>query len=143
MNIETLSTSFFVPDIARSSAFYVDNFGFRVTFANDWFVSLQHPVDPRFDLCFILRGHAKLPAPFTHQSPAGALLGWIVDDATAAHTRLRAAGVTMVTDLVDEPYGQRHFFCQDPDGVLIDVIERIPLDPAWLAAEQAKGAVGL
>jgi catechol 2,3-dioxygenase-like lactoylglutathione lyase family enzyme len=143
VNIQTFSTSFLVPDVARSSAFYVDHFGFRVTFANDWFVSLQHPGNPGFDLCFVLRGHDTIPAPFTHQNPAGALLGWIVDDATAAHQRLRAADVPIVRDLVDEPYGQRHFFCHDLDGVLIDVIERIPIDPEWLAAQQARGATGV
>jgi len=56
---------------------------------------------------------------------------------------LRDAGVTMVSDLVDEPYGQRHFFCHDHDGVLIDVVERIPVDEAWLEAERAKGAQGV
>jgi catechol 2,3-dioxygenase-like lactoylglutathione lyase family enzyme len=143
MHIETFSTTFCVPDLARSSSFYVEHFGFRVTFANDWFISLQHPGNPGFDLCFVIRGHERMPPPFRHQSPAGALLGWIVDDATAAFQRLRAAGVRILRDLVDEPYGQRHFFCEDPDGVLIDVIQRIPIDPAWLAEQQARGATGV
>ncbi len=85
----------------------------------------------------------EAPSPYVDQAPAGTLLGWIVDDATAVYDAMRAAGVTMVTDLTDEAYGQRHFFCHDVDGVLIDVIERIPIDPAWLAAERARGAVGV
>jgi len=31
----------------------------------------------------------------------------------------------------------------DVDGVLIDVIERIPIDPTWLAAERARGTTGV
>jgi hypothetical protein len=42
--------------------------------------------------------------------------------------------VPIVVEMVDEPYGQRHFFCADPGGVLIDVIQTIPPDPAWLKA---------
>ena len=71
------------------------------------------------------------------------LAGWVPPyDATVVQ-RLRAAGVSLVTDIVDEPYGQRHFFCHDVDGVLIDVIERIPIDPAWLKAERARGTTGV
>ncbi|MEM9268600.1 MAG: glyoxalase, partial [Pseudomonadota bacterium] len=33
----------------------------------------------------------------------------------------------------DEPFGQRHFITQDPNGVLIDVIKPIPPSPEFLA----------
>lgn len=39
-----------------------------------------------------------------------------------------------VTPLVDEMYGQRHFYVRDINGVLLDIIEPIALDPGWLAA---------
>ena len=148
MQVTTFSTTFFVPDVAASSAFYIQHFGFEVAFGNDWFVSLRHASQKDvavggFDLCFMLRGHPKAPSPYVDQSPAGTLLGWIVDDATAVYDAMRAAGVAMVTPLTDKAYGQRHFFCHDVDGVLIDVIERIPIDPAWLAAERARGTTGV
>lgn len=67
----------------------------------------------------------------------------MVDDADAFRARLEAAGASIVSDTVDEPYGQRHFFCHDLDGVLIDVVQRIPINREWLAAERAKGSLGL
>jgi catechol 2,3-dioxygenase-like lactoylglutathione lyase family enzyme len=47
----------------------------------------------------------------------------------AEEARLRAAGVPILKPTTDEPYGQRHFFCGDPDGTLIYVIELITPDP--------------
>jgi hypothetical protein len=47
---------------------------------------------------------------------------------------LGAPGFKIVQSLRDEDYGQRHFFAVDPNGVLLDVIERIPPTPEWLAA---------
>jgi catechol 2,3-dioxygenase-like lactoylglutathione lyase family enzyme len=38
-----------------------------------------------------------------------------VDDAAAEHARLQRLGVA-VTDLRDEPWGERHFSFKDPDG---------------------------
>jgi catechol 2,3-dioxygenase-like lactoylglutathione lyase family enzyme len=59
------------------------------------------------------------------------LLGFVVEDAAAEEQRLRDAGVVIVKPITDEVYGQRHFYCADPDGTLIDVIEMIPPDPEW------------
>jgi catechol 2,3-dioxygenase-like lactoylglutathione lyase family enzyme len=43
-------------------------------------------------------------------------------------------GVKIVKELVDEEYGQRHFFIEDLNGFLIDIIEPIPPSAEWLAA---------
>ena len=42
-----------------------------------------------------------------------------VDDATAWHDRLSAAGVTIARGLEDTPWGIRSFGIDDPDGVRI------------------------
>jgi uncharacterized glyoxalase superfamily protein PhnB len=63
------------------------------------------------------------------------VIGFVVADAAAEERRLRAAGVPILHDLVDEPFGQRHFLCTDPNGIVIDIIELIPPDPAWLASQ--------
>jgi hypothetical protein len=35
--------------------------------------------------------------------------------------------------LRDEPWGQRHFITEDPDGVLVDVVTVIPPAPEFVA----------
>jgi uncharacterized glyoxalase superfamily protein PhnB len=45
-----------------------------------------------------------------------AVLYGIVDDPDAVHDRAKAAGATIVMDLVDQPYGSREFAAEDPEG---------------------------
>ena len=42
------------------------------------------------------------------------------------YERAREAGLTILQELRDEAFGQRHFITVDPNGVLIDVITPIP-----------------
>jgi uncharacterized glyoxalase superfamily protein PhnB len=62
------------------------------------------------------------------------MFGLVVENARAEAKRLEEAGVELVTPVVDEVYGQRHFYVADPNGVLLDIIETIPVDPDWAAA---------
>jgi uncharacterized glyoxalase superfamily protein PhnB len=64
------------------------------------------------------------------------MFGLVVEDAHAEAKRLEEAGAELVTPVVDEVYGQRHFYVTDPNGVLLDVIEMIPVDPDWAAANR-------
>ncbi len=47
-----------------------------------------------------------------------AVLYAIVDDPDALHDRAKAAGATIVMDLVDQPYGSRDFAAEDPEGTV-------------------------
>lgn len=117
-------------DVAATTQFYVDHFGFRTLMDIGWFTSMGHD-DPSYELSVVAVDHESIPSDF--RRPTFAVLGFVVDDATAEEARLREAGVPIVHPLTDEPYGQRHFYCSDPDGTLIDVIELITPDPVWLA----------
>ncbi len=67
----------------------------------------------------------------------GVLLNFEVADAAAEFARLKAAGLPIRLDLRDEPFGQRHFITEDPNGILIDVIT--PIEPSAEFAEQYLG----
>jgi len=49
-----------------------------------------------------------------------------VADADQVYERFTSAGVEMVLDIRSEEWGQRHFIIQDPNGLLVDVIQNIP-----------------
>ena len=66
----------------------------------------------------------------------GLIIGLLVSDAAAVDARLRAAGVRVVLPLRDEPFGQRHVMVADPNDVLVDVVQPIPVDPDWLARQR-------
>lgn len=112
-------------NVAESLKFYVELFGFKTTFESDWYVSVRHATNQNYELAFVAEEHETVPARFRKHA-TGFLLNFEVADAKAEYERLQAADVQIVQPLRDEPFGQRHFICVDPNGVLIDVIEIIP-----------------
>ncbi|UUY04208.1 MerR family transcriptional regulator [Svornostia abyssi] len=110
-------------DPAATAAFYRDLLGLADTFASDWYVSLAAP-DGGAQLATVRRDHESIPAGF-HAPPAGALVTVEVDDARAIRRRAAAMNVPIELELRDEAWGQRHFICRDPDGLLVDVVELI------------------
>jgi catechol 2,3-dioxygenase-like lactoylglutathione lyase family enzyme len=131
MRFDRFSTCLLTDDVARSTAFYVDLFGFEPIVDIGWFVSL-HAKDGSVELCICQRDHSTVPAGFDHAA-AGVVLGFVVTDAAAEQARLQEAGTPVVVPLRDEPWGQRHFFATDPAGVLIDIVQMIPPSARWMA----------
>jgi hypothetical protein len=54
----------------------------------------------------------------------GLLINFEVSDPDAVYERALAASLPILHSLRDEDFGQRHFITADPNGVLIDVINR-------------------
>jgi uncharacterized glyoxalase superfamily protein PhnB len=49
-----------------------------------------------------------------------------VDDVDAAYARAQRMGSDVLSPLVDEDYGQRHFLVVDPNGVVLNVMSPLP-----------------
>lgn len=129
MRINRFATGLLANDVAATTQFYVDHFGFEKKMDIGWFTSMGHD-DPAYELSVVQADHDSVPPGY--RRPTAGLLGFVVDDAAAEEKRLRSAGVEIVKPTTDEVYGQRHFYCSDPDGTLIDVIELIAPDPDWM-----------
>lgn len=120
-------------DVAATSAFYCQHFGFSPQFDSDWYVHLESTVDSSMALAILQADHPTVPAD--QQAVAqGMILNFEVDDVDTEYQRLRKSGAPIVKELVDEEFGQRHFITQDPNGVLIDVIK--PIAPSAEFAAQ-------
>ena len=53
---------------------------------------------------------------------------WIaldVEDAEAEYRRIQATGTPIEVALRDEPWGDRHFAVVDPNGIGVDVVQRL------------------
>lgn len=115
---------------AEVAAFYADTFALEVVTDIGWFRTLRD-ADGGWELCVWDSGHESVPAMVRPGvAGAGPVLAFVVDDVDAIAARVGADPTT----IVDEPWGQRHVFVQDPAGTVIDVVQVTTPDPAWLAA---------
>jgi len=100
----------------RSRRFYRDSLGLAI------YREFGHPGDP--GLVFFL-GHGFLEvAGRSKDAPAPGLAIWLqVRDVGAEHERLRAAGVRVLREPKQEPWGLVEMWIEDPDGVRIVLVE--------------------
>lgn len=110
----------------ESTLFYTRHFDFKTTFEADWYVSLQSATSPEYELAFLDFEHPSLPEPFQEPS-RGIIINIELKDVDSVYERLQSAGLPIILELKSESWGQRHFITQDPNGLLIDVIE--PIEP--------------
>ncbi len=132
MQISSQGTVLMSSHPAEAAQFYVRSFGFQLVAELDWYVSLQHPQLPTLFLDFMDAHHPAAAESQRGQATSGLLLAFVVADAHAEAARLRALGLTLLKEPTDEPWGQRRFQVAAPEHVVVEVLERIPPDPAWL-----------
>ena len=114
-----------VTDVAASIAFYRRLLGLEVVVDLGWYAELG--AGGRVVLAFVASGHETVPAEAV--GPArGVLVSFEVDDAGAVDALARDMGCAVRRPLTVE-FGQRHVMVADPDGTIVDIIERIPLTP--------------
>jgi catechol 2,3-dioxygenase-like lactoylglutathione lyase family enzyme len=134
MRVSSLFPLIQVRDVAATSDFYRQYFGFTPVFESDWYMHLRADAPVPYELAVIAYDHDTIPKAGQVPS-AGVILSFYVEDATAEATRLEAEGVPVAQTLRDEVFGQRHVIVADPNGILIDVIQAIEPDAEWLKSQ--------
>lgn len=108
--------------LAESKRFYTEVLGFGVSFENEFYLLLHTP-DHRAEFSFLLPHHASqqplFHAPFQGQ---GLYLTIEVEDVDVLYQNIKQKGVPVKIELRNEPWGDRHFAIQDPNGVNIDLV---------------------
>ncbi len=118
-------------DVEGMTRFYVENFRFKSVFDSDWYQHLQSTEDLSVNIAILQHDHETIPEGFRGQTQR-VILNFEVEDVDAVHASLDSK-VEILKSLRDEPFGQRHFITQDPDGNLIDVITPIAPSEEFLA----------
>ncbi|HZG17310.1 MAG TPA: VOC family protein [Candidatus Bathyarchaeia archaeon] len=118
--------------VAATSAFYIEHFGFQKVFEADWYVSLKMSgSSTAYELAVLDATHPTIPAAYRTQVK-GLILNFEVEDVDAEYERLiQKRKLPLELDIRDEDFGQRHFITSDPNGVLIDIIKVIPPTEAF------------
>ena len=117
-------------EVRASTRFYTEHMGFEKVFESDCYVSLKHLENPTYELAIISHDHETIPEGY-RRSTSALLLNFEVPSVESEYERLRAAGVKILQPLEDLPAGQRHFICQAPGGVMVDVIQETPPSPEF------------
>jgi uncharacterized glyoxalase superfamily protein PhnB len=119
-------------DVAKAARFYQEHFRFKAVFEADWYVHLQSVEDEAVNLAILNQDHETIPEVRRGQGTGAMLLNFEVEDVDRIYERAKSAGLPILLELKDEPFGQRHFITEDPNGVMIDVIKPIPPSPEFL-----------
>ena len=129
MQITASAVSLNVDDPAASAAFVERHLGFRREMEADGFVSLTRP-DAGFNLVYLRTGLEtfKPPALAGHRAD-GLLVAFVVDDVDAEYERLVAEGVEITTPIETEEWGERYFQVEDPNGVIVQLVQWVAPPP--------------
>jgi uncharacterized glyoxalase superfamily protein PhnB len=121
MRIIQSALSLNVNNIQASADFAVRHLGFVVEMSAEGVISLRSET-AGFNLVFLQTGLESF-RPATHAGTAGQgmLVVFIVKDTDQEHRRLVEEGVSITTPLQTEPWGQRFFQVQDPNGIVYEL----------------------
>ena len=125
MKITQSAISLNVPNVESSAAFVTEHFGFKEVMAAEGFASLSNP-DAGFNLIFLQTGLGSFkPNHKAGTAGDGTLIVFVVEDIDSDYDRLQAAGLNIVTPIETEPWGERYFQLQDPNGLIFQLVQWI------------------
>lgn len=124
MKITASAVSLNVADVAASAAFVKTHFGFSETMSVEGTVSSLSREDAGFNLIYLKTGLDTFkPKRIAGSAGEGLLVVFVVENIDAEYARLRAEGVRVVTPIETEPWGERYFQVEDPNGVIIQLVQ--------------------
>lgn len=122
MNTMKLNAGIITDKIRETKIFYLDNLGFEVVFENEFYLLLQTP-GGQAQLSFLLPDHPTQQPLFQASFQGrGMYLTIEVEDVDQLYAEVRSKNVPIQIELRDEPWGDRHFAIQDPNGIGIDLV---------------------
>lgn len=123
MRITESAISLNVPDPRASAQFVIDHLGFTERMSADGFVSLARE-DAGMNLIYLRTGLPTFkPAEAAGSAGDGLLVVFVVEDIDGEYERLRKAGVPILTPIETEEWGERYFQMEDPNGIVIQLVE--------------------
>ena len=108
--------------LKETKEFYMSKLNFNVVFENEFYLLLSTPsgVD---QLSFLLPNHPSQQALFKSAfAGKGVYLTIEVEKVDTEYERIKKLNVPIYIELRNEPWGDRHFAIQDPNGVGIDIV---------------------
>lgn len=105
-----------------------DLFGLQPVFEADWYVHLRNG-ETEMQVGFVRFDHVSVPD--NDRRPVTGTSSFITMDAAdvaGLWHDLQPRLQDVILPLKDEPWGQRHFICRLPGGVMVDVVQLLSAD---------------
>lgn len=118
-----LNAGIITEKLKETKEFYMQMLDFGVTFENEFYILLHTP-NKEAEISFLLLNHPS-QKPLFHQpfQGKGMYLTIEVEDVDKVYQELKNKGVKIEIEIRDEPWGDRHFAIQDPNGISIDFVK--------------------
>ena len=116
MTVRRIVANLAAADPANASTFYRKLLDLEVVMDHGWIVTLASAASQTPQLSIASEGGSGTPVPD---------LSIEVDDVDAIHRRAVSAGLEIVYDITDEPWGVRRFFLRDPLGRLVNILSHL------------------
>jgi catechol 2,3-dioxygenase-like lactoylglutathione lyase family enzyme len=108
-----------------SKEFYVKWLDFEVLFEASWFVYLQSKGSRKLSFALIDVSHPSSPPAYGAFDGKGSFLTLQVGDAQSVYNKLKKNKAPITYQLTKEAWGQLRFGLTDPNGLYIDVVQRV------------------
>jgi len=121
LNAGTITTK-----LAETKKFYTEILNFGITFENEFYL-LIHTPNQQAELSFLLPNHPSQQPLF--QQPfngKGMYITIEVDDVNELYEQIKNKGIAIDIEIRNEPWGDRHFAIQDPNGIGVDIVKYAP-----------------
>ena len=107
-------------NLAETRDFFIEKLGFTPIFESEWFALLK--LDSN-QIGLMKPEQAGQASIFRKAySGNGAWITFDVPDVDLVYQRAKAVGLTIIVDIRDEPWGERHFSVVAPGGLALDFV---------------------
>jgi uncharacterized glyoxalase superfamily protein PhnB len=126
MNVTASALSLNVSDVTASAEFLKRHFGFSEAMnVPDQVISLARD-DVGFNIIYLKTGLETFkPSHRASHAGEGLLVVFVVDNIDEEYERLLRENVAVVTPIETEPWGERYFQVEDPNGIIIQLVQWI------------------
>lgn len=117
-----LNAGIITAKLRETKNFYQDVLGFGVVFESDWYILLHTP-GKESEIAFLQPGHESQQPIFQSAFEGKGVFFTIeVGDVDKMYQELLQKKVPIQIEIRDEPWGDRHFAIQDPNGIGVDIV---------------------
>lgn len=127
MKIKRFDATISTFKLQESKEFYMKYFGFKLVYESDWYIELMAPERKDVGVSFTLPQRDE----GEYFNGRGMIFSFEVEDVEAEYARLSATDVIIAQDLKENPWGEKSFILDDPNGVHIYIYEAIAATPEY------------